>query len=79
MTEEQNKRQYESYITSAIHGGQLDSVVSYKEWLKAVQSYRPIQDNSVLLLSEKDAEKFVEMLENPPKASEELKRLLRND
>ncbi len=35
-------------------------------------------DNQVLLLSENDAQKFVEMMQNPPKLSQELAALLRN-
>ena len=35
-------------------------------------------DNQVLVLSENDAQKFVEMMQNPPKLSQELAALLRN-
>lgn len=110
MTEEQNRLQYESFVTSAINCGALDMIVGYKEWLETIRSYTPpeVQDDEwdiqirqdfeagkfdqmiekarqehnlcpVLRLSEKDAEKFVEIMGNPPKLTEELKRLLRND
>jgi hypothetical protein len=74
MTEEQNRLQYESFVTSAIHSGQLDAIVGYKEWLETT----PLKDNSVLRLSTKDAEKFVGLMENPPAPTEELRRLLRD-
>ena len=35
-------------------------------------------DNPVLVLSENDVQKFVEMMQNPPKLSHELAALLRN-
>ena len=35
-------------------------------------------DNQVLVLSENDVQKFVEMMQNPPKLSHELAALLRN-
>lgn len=35
-------------------------------------------NNQVLVLSENDAQKFVEMMQNPPKLSQELVALLRN-
>ncbi len=35
-------------------------------------------NNQVLVLSENDAQKFVEMMQNPPKLSQELAALLRN-
>jgi hypothetical protein len=35
-------------------------------------------DNQVLVLSENDAQKFVEMMQNPPKLSQELAGLLRS-
>ena len=79
MTEEQNKQQYESFVTSCINGGQLDMIVGYKDWLATIRAYKPMQDNYVLHLSTKDAEKFVDMLENPPIPTEELKRLLKNE
>lgn len=41
MTEEENKKQYESFVTSCIHGGQFDMIISYKEWLHTIQSYTP--------------------------------------
>ncbi len=41
MTEEENKRQYESYITSAITCGALDAIISYEEWLQTIRSYTP--------------------------------------
>jgi hypothetical protein len=36
-------------------------------------------NNQVLVLSENDAQKFVEMMQNPPKLSQELAALLRNN
>ena len=42
MTEEQNKRQYESFVTSAINNGSWDAIVSYKEWLETIRSYIPV-------------------------------------
>ena len=51
MTEEENKKQYESFVTSAINSGALDAIVSYREWLDTIQSYTPEQviagDNKV--------------------------------
>ncbi len=41
MTEEQNKKQYESFVTSAINSGSWDAIVSYKEWLATIRSYIP--------------------------------------
>ena len=41
ITEKQNKQQYESYITSCVHNGNWDAIVSYKEWLSTIQSYKP--------------------------------------
>lgn len=41
ITEEQNKQQYESFLTSATNNGNLDAVVSYKEWLETIRSYTP--------------------------------------
>ena len=35
-------------------------------------------NNQMLVLSENDAQKFVEMMQNPPKLSQELAALLRN-
>lgn len=43
LTEKQNKQQYESYITSCVHNGSWDMIVSYKEWLSTIQSYSPEQ------------------------------------
>lgn len=44
MTEEQNKQQYESFITSCVHTDNWDMIVSYKEWLGAVQPQLPTTD-----------------------------------
>lgn len=41
LTEKQNKQQYESFVTSCLHGGQFDMIVSYKEWLETIRSYSP--------------------------------------
>lgn len=41
ILEKINKQQYENFITSCIHGGQFDAIVSYKEWLSTIQSYKP--------------------------------------
>lgn len=40
IIEEQNKQQYESFLTSALNNGNLDAVVSYEEWLKSIHGYR---------------------------------------
>lgn len=41
MTEKQNKQQYESFVTSCIHTGSFDMIISYKEWLESVRAYKP--------------------------------------
>lgn len=78
MTEKQNKQQYESYVTSCIHNGNWDSIISYKEWLTTIQSYKP-------QLPETDAEykHFYAAIDRLNKATtvsvEQLKKVFRHE
>jgi uncharacterized protein (DUF1778 family) len=49
-----------------------------RESVQAQSLEKASYDNKVLVLSENDAQKFVEMIQNPPKLSQELAALLRN-
>ena len=78
MTEQENKKQYESFVTSCIHGGQFDMIVSYKEWLHTIQSYTP-------QLPQNDEEyiRFYDAINRLNKATtisvSQLKKVLKND
>ncbi len=78
ITEKQNKQQYESYITSCVHNGNWDAIVSYKEWLSTIQSYKP-------QLPETDAEykHFYAAIDRLNKATtvsvEQLKKVFMNE
>jgi len=49
-----------------------------RESLQSQSLEKSSYNNQVLVLSENDAQKFVEMMQNPPKLSQELAALLRN-
>lgn len=78
LTEKQNKQQYESFVTSCIYNGSFDMIISYKEWLATIQSYKP-------QLPETDAEykHFYAAIDRLNKATtvsvEQLKKVFRHE
>lgn len=81
MTEEENKKQYESFVTSAINSGTLDAIVGYKEWLETIRGYTPIKQQ--LPTNDLEYYQFYDTIDRLNKATTmsiaQLRKVLKND